>query len=66
MANDWITLEGYESGRGTEKAIILLKGRKTFWVPRSVLLDGETMDPGETDIVMKTWFAEKEGFADET
>lgn len=66
MDNVWTTLEGYTAGRGTEKAILLLKGRKEFWVPRSVLMGGDSVDYGETDIVMRTWFAEKEGFTDET
>lgn len=31
------------------------------WIPRSVCLDGDTIDVGDTDIVAAEWFCEKEG-----
>lgn len=31
------------------------------WIPRSVCLDGDTIDVGDTDLVVAEWFCEKEG-----
>lgn len=31
------------------------------WLPRSVCLDGDAVDEGDTDLVVAEWFAAKEG-----
>lgn len=32
-----------------------------FWVPRSVCLDGDSVDDGDEDLVIANWWLEKEG-----
>lgn len=34
---------------------------RTLFIPRSVILDGDTLSPGDTDLVVAEWFCEKEG-----
>lgn len=31
------------------------------WFPRRVLLDGDTLDVGDSDIEVRTWFIRKQG-----
>ena len=46
----------------SEKAVLLTIGNGVeVWVPRSVCVDGDTIDKGDTDLVVQSWFAEKEG-----
>lgn len=51
--------------RASEKAVLLEteeRGeRRTTWVPRSVIEDGEAVEPFESDIYVASWFCEKEG-----
>lgn len=56
-----VSLEG-EVARTTERAVLYRDewGNET-WIPRSVLLDGDSLDDGDTDLVCAEWFAEKEG-----
>lgn len=32
-----------------------------YWVPRSVCLDGDSVEVGDTDRVIQDWWAKKEG-----
>jgi hypothetical protein len=34
---------------------------REVWMPRSVIDGGYDLDVGDTDITVRTWFAEKEG-----
>ncbi|AUQ95986.1 hypothetical protein PhaeoP66_03244 [Phaeobacter inhibens] len=57
-----VTLAG-QITRTTDSAVFWEdeEEQQTAWIPRSVLLDGETLDVGDADIVCAEWFAEKEG-----
>ena len=33
----------------------------TAWIPRSLCMDGDTLEEGDKDVVVATWFADKEG-----
>jgi hypothetical protein len=46
----------------TQKAVLVrFKNQEETWIPRSVCDDGSELEIGDTDIVVQTWFAEKEG-----
>lgn len=50
----------------TDKAILIATddqgSLKQFWIPRSVIEDGEEVEEGEAlDIHVETWWLEKEG-----
>lgn len=51
----------------TEKAVkikAILYGREKYlWVPRSLIEEGDDVAEGESEIRVKTWWAEQEGFA---
>lgn len=61
----------YEMGKvkviaATEKALLCQPakdGTDSFWVPRSVLMDGTEVDKKGDDgeLVVKTWWADKNG-----
>lgn len=58
-----VDLEGevhYETARAVE---VKLATGETIWIPRSVLLDGDALTIGDTDLVCAEWFALKEGLA---
>ena len=47
----------------TERAVLLKNnesGAET-WIPRTMAQDGDALCKGDTDIIVKTWLAEKEG-----
>lgn len=57
------TLEG-EVIRATEKAVLLRhEDGSEVWIPRSVCVDGEAIEKGDTDVVVSTWWLEQEGLA---
>lgn len=60
-----VTLDKCEVIAKTEKAVLIewKAHGEVFnaWVPRSVCTDGQTLQPGDTDIIVQEWFAEKEG-----
>lgn len=50
--------------RTTERAVLVrCPDKREVWVPRSVCLDGDMIEEGDTDLEVETWFAEKEGLA---
>lgn len=61
--SEWCTLDGYSVDADTRRAVLVVHTRtgvKT-WIPRSLCDDGEALSLHDTDIVVKTWFADKEG-----
>lgn len=61
MREDWTTVAGYTVVHHTGGALLIGKGDVQHWVPRSVVIDGETISDGDTDLVIRTWFCEREG-----
>jgi hypothetical protein len=65
--------EGYELGEGlvltvTEKAVLVQVEGEEIWVPKSILhedseIDEESEKDDEGDVLVKTWWAEQEGYA---
>lgn len=47
--------------RTSEKAVLFRTEHAEVWVPRSVCVDGDLVNRGDTDLIVKSWFAEKEG-----
>lgn len=57
------TLSG-EVKKTTDDAVLFQTDDGTeFWVPRSVCLDGQEIDEGDTDIVIADWWLEANGVA---
>jgi hypothetical protein len=55
------TLSG-EVKKTTDDAVLFLTDAGSeFWVPRSVCLDGQSIDEGDSDIAVATWWLEKNG-----
>lgn len=55
------TLSG-EVKKTTASAVLFeMSGGTEFWVPRSVCLDGDAADEGDTDLIVADWWLEKEG-----
>jgi len=61
--DEYVTLDGYEVVFATVKALRIRKdGTSTdLWVPRAHVMDGDTLDKGDTDIVVAKWVADREG-----
>ncbi len=58
-----VTLNGGIT-RTTERAVLLAENEDTeHWIPRSVCLDGDTLEVGDTGVVVALWYAEQEGLA---
>lgn len=41
--------------------LVLLDDETSRWIPRSVIVDGDSVTEGDTDISIQAWWAEKEG-----
>ncbi len=55
------TLSG-EVKKTTDDAVLFLTDAGTeFWVPRSVCLDGQSIDEGDSDIAVATWWRAERG-----
>ncbi|CDZ55051.1 hypothetical protein [Neorhizobium galegae] len=55
------TLAG-EVTKTTDGAVFFVQDNGTeLWVPRSVCLQGEDVDEGDTDLVVADWWLEKNG-----
>ncbi len=48
----------------TTEAILFVRDDGTeFWVPRSVCIDGDQADEGDTDLIIATWWLKRAGLA---
>lgn len=48
----------------TAEAILFVRDDGTeFWVPRSVCIDGDQADEGDTDLIIASWWLKKEGLS---
>lgn len=45
----------------TAKAFHVLVEGEERWIPRSVCLDAEAVEEGDTDLIVADWWLEKEG-----
>jgi hypothetical protein len=52
-----------EITRATDKAVLVEIDGEQHWIPRSVCLEGDMLDVGDTDIIVADWWLEKEGLA---
>lgn len=41
-------------------ALVRLDDLREVWIPLSVIIDGEDVSVGDTDIVIQSWWAEQE------
>lgn len=57
----WTSLDGYIVIKCSEMAVLIDNGKDQTWVPRSVIMDGDALDDGATDITVLRWFADREG-----
>lgn len=57
----WVTLDGYEVVAATDLAVQLQNRGNVTWVPRSVMLDGNEIGKGDTELVIQQWYADQEG-----
>jgi hypothetical protein len=60
-----VTLSGVEVIDTTRLAVCVAWSAHsedhTAWIPRSLCDDGDTLEAGDKDVVVATWFADKEG-----
>jgi hypothetical protein len=52
-----------EIRKATEKAVLVEIDGTEHWIPRSVCLDGDSIDVGDDDLIVANWWLEKEGLA---
>jgi len=52
-----------EITRATDAAVLVDLGDREVWIPRSVCLEGDALDVGDTDLIVADWFIEKEGLS---
>lgn len=58
---DRTTVKG-EVKRTTRLAVLFKpEDGDELWVPRSVCLDGDEIEDGDTDLVIADWFIDREG-----
>ena len=50
-----------EITRATDAAVLVELDDREVWIPRSVCLEGDALDVGDTDLIVADWFLEKEG-----
>lgn len=50
-----------EITRATDAAVLVELEDREVWIPRSVCLEGDALDVGDTDLLVADWFLEKEG-----
>lgn len=64
MPKETVVLSGVEVIHTTEKAILIgySDGDNDIekWIPRSLCMDGDTLDVGDNDVVVDQWYAMKE------
>lgn len=50
-----------EITKTTERAVLIVYEDEEYWVPRSVCLDGDSLQVGDDDLIVADWWLEKEG-----
>ncbi|WP_048647528.1 hypothetical protein [Nitratireductor soli] len=50
-----------EITRATDAAVLVDLDDQEIWIPRSVCLEGDTLDVGDTDLIVADWWLEQEG-----
>lgn len=50
-----------EITRATDAAVLVDFGDREVWVPRSVCLEGDALDVGDTDLIVADWYVQQEG-----
>ncbi len=51
-----------EVTRTTEAAVLVrLESGEEKWIPRSVCLEGDALDVGDSEVIVADWWIEKEG-----
>lgn len=59
---DYVTIEIDKIKRATDLAVLAEIGGSEYWIPRSVIEDGDDLDEGDFgEINVAEWFAQKEG-----
>lgn len=51
----------HEITRTTDKAVLIVVDGEDQWVPRSVCLDGDSLNVGDEDLVVENWWLRKAG-----
>lgn len=63
MSRGQVTVSG-EVIRTTDRAFLFRADDESeTWIPRSVCIDGDDVEEGDTDILVARWFADQEGLA---
>jgi hypothetical protein len=57
---NYVVLDGYTVIRATEAAVCISKADTDTWLPRAHIQDGDTLDEGDTDIIVAGWLAIRE------
>lgn len=55
------TLSGEVTKTSRSAVLFVMDDGTELWVPRSVCLDGDSLDEGDTDLVVADWWLEKNG-----
>ena len=50
-----------EITRATDAAVLVDLGDRELWIPRSVCLEGDALDVGDTDLIVADWYVQQEG-----
>ena len=51
----------YEITETTDEAVLIVVDGEEQWVPRSVCLDGDSLNVGDEDLVVENWWLRKAG-----
>lgn len=58
----WTMLTGYVVIKTNDKAVLVRDDmQQESWIPRSVVMDGDYLVDGDRDLVVRSWFCDKEG-----
>lgn len=47
----------------TDAAVLVVIGDREVWIPRSVCLEGDKLEEGDTDLLVADWFVRQEGLS---
>lgn len=57
------TVSGEVLDTTTEAILFVCDDGTEFWVPRSVCINGDQADEGDTDLIIATWWLKRAGLA---